>query len=147
MGKSRIGEVNTNACQQLVRIDRFGHVVNTACFQAVDDVLGFAQSGHEDDRHMGQRFIAFEAAAGLEAIDARHHGVQKDDVRRDLGGNRKRLFAPERDQHRHPGVLQRIREHAQSVRRIVNDERDVSGVPKTHRSSAAPPRRRETGSD
>jgi len=75
VGEAGIGEMDADARQQLVGNDRLGHVVDAAGFQPLDDVLGLGEPGHEDDRHMGERLVALEAAGGLEAVDARHHGV------------------------------------------------------------------------
>ena len=71
----RIGEMHADARQQLVEDDRLGDVVDAAGLEPLDDVLGLAEPGHEDHRHMRERLVALEPAAGLEAVHARHHRV------------------------------------------------------------------------
>ena len=129
---ARIGEMHANARQQLVGHDRLGDVVDAAGLQALDDVLGLAQAGHEDHRHMRQRLVLLQAAAGLETVHARHHGVHQDHVGRDRSHDRQRLLALERDQHGHAGLLERVGQHAQRVGRVVDHEHDIAGLLLTH---------------
>ena len=119
-------EVHADARQQLARDDRLGDIVDAARLQALDDVLGVGQAGHEDDRHVRQRAVLLEAAAGLEAVGARHHRVHQDHVGRHLLDDRERMLAFAGDQHGHAGLLDGVGQHAQRVRRVVDHEDDIS---------------------
>ena len=61
--------------------------------------------------------------------------------------DRERLGAFERDQHRHAGLLERVGQHAQRVRQIVDDQYDVARVPSAHDGYVAPPGPSKSGSD
>src|SRR5579884_2322935 len=47
---------------------------------AVLDVVGARERGEEDDRDVPRLGVALDAAAGLQAVDARHHHVEDDEV-------------------------------------------------------------------
>jgi len=81
----RIANMRGHPRQYFGRLDRLGHIIQPACLEALDDMLGLGQSGHEHHWHMTHRFHLFNATAGLEAIDARHHRVQQNDVGHDHG--------------------------------------------------------------
>jgi hypothetical protein len=118
--------VNANAGQHLLDHDRLCYVVDAAGFEAMNDVFGFGQSRHEDDRHMVEPGVALEPPAGLETVHARHDGVEQDDVGRDLVDDPHRRRAVERDHHRHARAVERVGEQAQRLRGVVDDERDVA---------------------
>ena len=61
--------------------------------------------------------------------------------------DRERLGAFEGDQHGHAGLLERIGQHAQRVRRVVDDQYDLAGVPSAHDGYVPPPEPSESGSD
>ncbi len=80
----RIGEVHANTRDHLVDHDRLGHVVDPADFEAAHQILGLCQSGHEDDRDVGEAWNALDLPAGLEAVGTRHDRIEQDDVGRHL---------------------------------------------------------------
>ena len=109
---ARIGEMNTDACQKFAGHERLGDIVDTAGFQPLDDMLGVAQAGHEDDRHMGQCLVLLQTTAGLEAVRSRHQRVHEDDVGQHTLDDRKRVLAFARDQHGHACFFDRVGQHA-----------------------------------
>ena len=122
----RIAEMNADPRQHLLDHDRLGHVVDAAGLQPAHDVLGLGEPRHEDHRDIGKARITLEAAAGLEPVDARHHGVEQHDVRRDLVDDAHRGGAVERHHHRHPGAVKRVGEQPQRLRGVIDNERDVA---------------------
>ena len=88
-------------------LDRFGDVIHRAGVEPPRQILHVRLGRDEDDGNVRDRFIFFEAAAGLEAVHLGHHDVQQHQVRMDgrsdaegLGpaGGEKDLMA-ERCQH------------------------------------------------
>ena len=133
----RIGQMHADARQHLLDHDRLGDVVDAAGFQPAHDVLGLGEPGHEDDRHVGKARVALEPPAGLEAVHAGHHGVEQDDVGRDLVDDAHRGRAVERHHHGHAGAVERVGEQPQRLRRVVDDERDVALFGLSDHTSAA----------
>ena len=134
--RARIVEMHADAGEQNVEHDRLGDIVDAAGFQPLDDVLGLAQAGHEDHRHMGERGIALHAPRRLEAVHARHDRVHEHHVRRDALGDVERLRALGGDQHGGAELLQRVGEEAQRLRRIVDHQDDVARLDRlSHRRS------------
>ena len=133
--------MHANARQQLARNDRLGHIVDAAGLETLDDVLAVAQPGHEDDRHMCERAVLLEPAAGLETIGARHDRVHQDHIRRDLVDNGESVLALTRHQDRHAGLFDGVRQHAQRVGGVIYHEHEISALP-THGCCERPPMRR-----
>ena len=71
LGQPRIGEVDADPRQHLLDRNRLGHVVDAAGLQAANDVFGFGQPRHEDDRNVVQAGVALQPPAGLEPVHAR----------------------------------------------------------------------------
>ena len=118
----RIGEMDPNARQHFLDHDRLGDVVDATGFEPTHDVLGFGEARHEDDRDAVEPGIALQPPAGLEAVHARHHGVEQHDIGRDLVDDAHRGGAVEGDHHGHSGAVERVGEEAQCLRRVVDDE-------------------------
>ena len=64
---------------QLVEIERLGHVVVAALREPDDFVLGGIPRGHEDDRRRYSRRP--EPAAHFDAVEVGHHHVEQDECR------------------------------------------------------------------
>ena len=118
--------MNPDPRQHFLDHDRLGHVIDAAGFQPAHDVLGLRQSRHEDDRHVAQAGVALEPPAGFKTVHAGHHGVEQDDVGRDLVDDPHRGGAIHRDHHRHAGAVERVGQKPQRFRRVVDDERDIA---------------------
>lgn len=118
--------MDANARQHLLDHDWLGDVVDAAGFKSAHDMLGFGQARHEDHGNIGEPRIALQAPAGLESVNAGHHGVEQHDVGRDLFDDAHCGRAVERDHHRHPRAIERVGEQPQRLRRIVDDQRDVA---------------------
>ena len=71
LGQPRIGEVDADARQHLLDRNRLCHVVDAAGLQAANDVFGFGQPRHEDDRNVVEAGVALQPPAGFETVHAR----------------------------------------------------------------------------
>ncbi len=101
------------------------------------------EPGHEDDRHMRERAVLLEPAAGLEAVGARHDRIHEDHVGRDLFDNGKGMLALAGHEDGHAGLLDGVRQQAQRVGRIIHHEHEIS-VLLTHGCCEWPPMRRDS---
>ena len=72
-------------------VDRLGEEVVGAGFEPGHPVRRLVEGGDDDDRDMGGARIGLQAPAGLEAVHARHHDVEKDDVALAAGADLDRL--------------------------------------------------------
>ena len=61
-------------------VERLGQEVVGPGVQPLQPVAGLVERRHHDDGNMGRRRLALEAATDIEAVHARHHHVQQDDV-------------------------------------------------------------------
>ena len=91
---------------------RLGDVVDAARLQALNDVLGIAQAGHEDDGDMRQRAVLLQTAAGLKAVGAGHHRIHEDHVGRYFLDDRKGMITFAGHQDGHAGLFDGIGQHA-----------------------------------
>ena len=121
-----VGDMDPDPGDELAEDDRLRHIVDAACLKAPDDMFRLAQSGHEDDRYIRERFIAFQQTGCLKTIFPGHDGVHEDDVRRDIGNEVQRVVAVDRHQNGHPGGLEGVDQHAEIVGRIFDDQDDVA---------------------
>jgi hypothetical protein len=115
-------QVHAHAGYEFFCIDGLGEKIDTARVQSLHDARRIAQSGHEDHRHIGQQGIGFELPAGLEAGHVGHDGVHEDHMGMHPFSDHQCLFAVEGQQHLQAGRLQRVVDHAQSLRTIVYDQ-------------------------
>ena len=74
-----------HARDELQVVDRLGEEIVGASFQAAHTVGRLVERSHHDDRDMHGLGIGFQPLTDLEAIHARHHDVEKDEV--DLGAS------------------------------------------------------------
>jgi hypothetical protein len=66
---------------QLIHLERLGHVAIGPDAQAVDHVLPPRQCGDHDHRHQVGLPVELELLADLEAVPVRQHQVQQDQLR------------------------------------------------------------------
>ena len=71
-----------DARAQLEPVVGLRHEVVGPGLEAGDARLAVVEGRDEDDGHLGEPGVLAEAAAGLEAVDARHHDVEQDEVGR-----------------------------------------------------------------
>ena len=126
LGQPRIGEVDADARQHLLDRNGLCHIIDAAGLQPANDVFGFGQPRHEDDRHVVEPGVALQPPAGFKTVQAGHDRVEQDDVGRDLVDDPHRGCAVERDHDRHAGAVERVGEQPQRLRRIIDDEGDVA---------------------
>ena len=69
-----------DAAEQGNVIDRLGEEIIGAGFQAAHPVFRLVKGGHHDDRNMLRGGIGLDALAHFDAVNARHHHVEKHDV-------------------------------------------------------------------
>ncbi len=72
-------------------VDRLGQEIVGAGFEAAHAVRRLVERGDEDDRQVRGRELALQQAANLEAVHARHHDVEQDDVAKPLLADRDRV--------------------------------------------------------
>ena len=113
---SGVGQVDANSRQHLLDHDRFCHVIDAAGFQPAHDMFGFGETGHENHRHVGEPGVALQPPAGFKTVHAGHHGVEQNDVGRDLIDDPHRGGAVHCDHHGHAGAVERIGEQPQRLR-------------------------------
>ena len=70
--------------------------------------------------------LALEPPAGFKTVHAGHHGIEQDDIRRDLIDDPHRRGAVHGDHDGHAGAVKRIGQKPQRFRQIIDDERDVA---------------------
>ncbi len=85
-----------HACGELDRPDRLRDVVDAADLEALLQVLGVGLGGREDHRDRRSAVVHLEAATGVEAVDARHHDVEQDQVGQLTIGDAQRVLAVRR---------------------------------------------------
>ena len=78
---------------ELGEVDRLRDVIVGAGVQPLDLVLCGIEGGLQDDRDEGQVPVGLQPAHDFEAVDARHHHVEQDQVGRRLIHTPKRLLA------------------------------------------------------
>lgn len=127
LGRAGISEMDANTGAQLVDIDRFAEIIDTAGFQRMHDMFGLGQAGHEDDRHLRHSDIRLQPAAGLEAIHGRHDGVEQDEIGRDALDDAECCRARCGDQHGKAGLLERIGQETERFGRVIDKQNDVAG--------------------
>ena len=69
-----------HAREQRGIVDRLGEEIVGAGIEPRDAVGRLVERGDHHDRHMGGLGIGLDAAADFEAVHARHHDVEQDDV-------------------------------------------------------------------
>ena len=78
MRRSRTSE-RTRGEQRGV-VDRLGEEIVGAGLEPAHAVGCFRERGHHHHRNVGGAGIGLEALAGLEAVHARHHHVEQDEI-------------------------------------------------------------------
>ncbi|QTK80679.1 hypothetical protein AT6N2_C3188 [Agrobacterium tumefaciens] len=124
--RAGIGKMDADAGAQLVDIDRFRQIIDTAGVQRPHDMFGLRQAGHEDNRHLRHRRIGLEASAGLETVHGGHDGIEQDDIGRDALGDVQCSLPRCGDEGREAGLLQRIGQEAQRFRAVIHQQYNIS---------------------
>ena len=123
-----------DAQRQLLHAERLADVVVGAGLEAGDAVVGVAQGGEHDDRHVRPVDVA-QDAAHLQAAEAGQHHVEHDHVRSDCGGRARALGAAGGDLHRQSVALEVAAHDVAHLGVVLDDQHLVSFL--GHRS---PPR-------
>ena len=108
-------------------VDRLGDVLVAAGIEPGHDVDRIGLRGHQDDRHERQARVRLELPADLDAVLARHHDVEENQIRRLCPRDGERLVAILGRDHlvalaRQAG-LQDL-----EVGRVVVDDQDPGGL-------------------
>ena len=122
---SGVGQVTADPGDQGLGVDRLGDVVDTAGVEALYHVLAVGETGHEQDRHRGQRGQGAQGGAGLETIQARHDGVEQDHVGCEALHPLDRGRTICCHQHGHAGRFERVGEQRQRLGGVIHDEHHV----------------------
>ena len=107
---------------ELGEVDRLRDVVVGTGVQSLDLVLGRIQRGLQDDRDERELLVRFDAPHDFEAIDARHHHVEQDQIGRGACYGMKRLLAIHRAIDGVPSRLQARPQQLDVVFVIVDDQ-------------------------
>ncbi|KYF89553.1 hypothetical protein BE20_20190 [Sorangium cellulosum] len=67
---------------ELLADERLAHVIDRAELEPAHPARRVGEHGHEQDGDVARRRIFLEPAADLEAGEARHHGVEQDEIGR-----------------------------------------------------------------
>ena len=108
--------------QQFGQHDRFLDVIHPAGGEAINDIFGFRQPGHENHRHSGQRRIGLDAAGGFKSVDARHHGIHQYQIGQFGGQAGQRRQPVAGDAHAITFAFQAIGQEPQAVGRIIDNQ-------------------------
>ena len=120
--------------------NRLGNVVGAAGRKGSHGVFRFGQAGHENNRNMLSGEISFQASRNFEAVHARHHGIEQNDVRQALARPLQGGFAIGRDEY---GV-------ARFVEGVVQEGevlRDICLLYPSHQVGFADHQQNRSGSD
>ncbi len=71
----------SNACLKFEFVHGLGQKIIGARLDAAFDVADFIEGGDHDDRNTAGARVGLEFLADLEATHARHHHIQKDEIR------------------------------------------------------------------
>ncbi len=92
MRSPRPPQQRTGAGHQLANAERLGKVIVGAAFETEHLVAFFAPGGEHQDRHILVRALAAHGAADGNAVDARQHQVEDDQIERLRSGPHQRLM-------------------------------------------------------
>jgi hypothetical protein len=116
-------QVRGNARQHLLALDRLGDVVDGAELEARDLVGNFAPRRKKDHGGVTRVGVRLDDAAHLEAVHARHHHVEEDQVRIGLARDLDCAGAIPRREDAVAAAMQGLHQHIE-VRRAVVDHQD-----------------------
>ena len=109
-----------DARHELLDAERLGHVVVAAQGEAAHLVLG--RVARREKEHREARAAVAQAARHFEAVDARHHDVEDDQVRGERLHGVERLAAAVRHLHREVLVAQRHGDEIGDALLVVDDQ-------------------------
>ncbi len=69
-----------DAGEQLCGTERFGEIISSAQFEALDDVVDLGFCGDEQDGDVTGMRLGFENPADFVAVHTRHHDIEEDEV-------------------------------------------------------------------
>ena len=113
-----------DAGDQLARAERLGDIIVGAGLEAADAVALLAARGQHDDRHVGRRRAAAQAAADFDPADALDHPVEEDDVGPHFIGQHQRFLAVAGAGHLVTCALEMIGEQI-GERAVVFDQQET----------------------
>ena len=108
--------------QHFFGLNRFGDVVRGAQFQSRHFVAHFAQGRQEYDGDIRGIGIGLEPAADFEAVDVRHHDVEKNEIGFDPLGNLKCGLAAGCRQNAMSATIQDSNQNLEIDRSVIHDE-------------------------
>jgi hypothetical protein len=103
-------------------LNRLGDVIRRAQFQTGDFVSDFAEGReeyHSDIRRIG---IRLDSAANLEAVDIRHHDIQKNEIGFDALCNIESRLAARRRENAMPIAIEDANEDLKIYRSVIDNE-------------------------
>src|SRR5215216_5484578 len=74
----------TNACRQFITVNRLAQKIVRAYFDALKKRGAVIKSSEKNDRHLSKQRRGADTAANLVSIHARHHHIEKDQIRLNL---------------------------------------------------------------
>ena len=125
---ARVMNVGADARQHFGRADGLGDIVGAAGGKGGDDVLGFRQTGHEDDGNVVRHKVGLQAARHFEAVHSRHYCIEQDDVGEALPCALQGRFAVGGDQHRVARLIERVVQQRKVLRDVVDNQHDLGNV-------------------
>ena len=116
-GRVRPAQQRAHARDEFVGAERLGDVVVGAELEPDDAVGLFGAGGQHDDRQGGRGRIGAERTADLEAVEAREHQIEQQEIR---------LAAPQRRQH--VGAARNLIHRKARAREAAGEEHRDIGV-------------------
>ena len=81
LGGRVLPEGQIDPCRKLLETEWFHHIVHRTPSEAAEYITLMALGSHHNHRHRSQPRIALKPPQHLESTQARHHGIQQDQVR------------------------------------------------------------------
>ena len=114
-------------CPQLFGHERLGDVVDRAGVERAQQQFAILRGGQENHRYPMQLRLQFDLGQQFEAVHARHHHVQQQQVG-DVGqGQNQRLFAGTGGEH-FVAIARQQRAHRPQVGGLVVDDQNAAGA-------------------
>jgi hypothetical protein len=120
------GQMRLDPGEKFLNLERLADIVDRSCRECRNFVSGVGQRGHEDYGDVACARVRLEPAAGLKAVDSRHHHVKKDEVRLDQSRPLDALFAIPGDQDLELVGFQIVDRNSQVSRDVVHDQYGAS---------------------
>jgi hypothetical protein len=117
-------QMRSNAGEHFFGLEWFVDEVHGAEIEAARLLKRFVECREKNDRGIARARIGLETGAGFEPVDVGHHDVEQDEIGPRALGDRDRVLAAARGEQTVALPLERLIEHVQ-IRRVVVDEQDL----------------------